>query len=160
MEAGQLFGLQPGHTSTIRRIEGGMLSYHADADMHTNPFELGMDRLVNLNMEADFIGKEALKIINREGVSRKQVGLIIETRPLVGPNTSFWLVRIGDEVVGKVTSAVYSPRLERNIAMAMVSVEHTAIGTKVEAETEFGTVRASVVGMPFYDPNKAVAKAN
>ena len=42
MEAGKPFNLQPGHTSSIRRIEGGMLSYHADADINTNPFELGL----------------------------------------------------------------------------------------------------------------------
>ena len=46
MDAGGEFGLQPGHTSAIRRIEGGMLSYHADMDSKTNPYELGLDRLV------------------------------------------------------------------------------------------------------------------
>jgi glycine cleavage system aminomethyltransferase T len=67
MAAGMEFGLKPGHTSSIRRIEGGMLSYHADADIHTNPFELGLDRLVNLDMEADFIGKAALRRIKEDG---------------------------------------------------------------------------------------------
>ena len=61
MVAGKEFGLKPGHTSSIRRIEGGMLSYHADADINTNPYELGLDRLVNLNIEANFVGKDALK---------------------------------------------------------------------------------------------------
>ena len=63
MEAGKIHGLQPGHTSSIRRIEGGMLSYHADADINTNPFELGFDRLINLDNDNNFIGKEALKKI-------------------------------------------------------------------------------------------------
>jgi glycine cleavage system aminomethyltransferase T len=80
MAAGAPFGLKPGHTSSIRRIEGGMLSYHADADNKTNPFELGLDRLVNLDMEADFIGKAALRRIKAQGVTRKQIGLIIEGR--------------------------------------------------------------------------------
>ena len=53
--------LQPGHTSSIRRIEGGMLSYHADADINTNPFELGLDRLINLDSEVNFIGKRCFK---------------------------------------------------------------------------------------------------
>ena len=70
MEAGKEYGLQPGHTSSIRRIEGGMLSYHADADINTNPFELGLDRLVNLENEVNFIGKEALKKIKQEGIKR------------------------------------------------------------------------------------------
>ena len=50
-------------TSSIRRIEGGMLSYHADADINTNPFELGLDRLVYLDSKIDFIGKDSLKKI-------------------------------------------------------------------------------------------------
>ena len=60
MKAGKAFNLQPGHTSSIRRIEGAMLSYHADADIHTNPFELGLDRLIELENDNHFIGKEAV----------------------------------------------------------------------------------------------------
>ena len=58
MDAGKNFGIKPGHTSSIRRIEGGMLSYHADADIYTNPFELGLDRLVNLDSDINYIGKD------------------------------------------------------------------------------------------------------
>ena len=61
--AGKEFGLKPGHTSSIRRIEGGMLSYHADADINTNPYEVGLGRLVNLDTDINFIGKDALNII-------------------------------------------------------------------------------------------------
>ena len=79
MSVGAPFGLKPGHTSSIRRIEGAMLSYHADADIHTNPFELGLDRLVNLDMDADFIGKAALKKIREQGISRnrRECGLLL-----------------------------------------------------------------------------------
>ncbi len=159
MAAGAPFGLRPGHTSSIRRIEGGMLSYHADADITTNPYELGLDRLVNLDMEAEFIGKEALQRIHHEGVSRKQVGLVIDGDPLGGPNTSFWPVQNGGATIGKVTSAVYSPRLEKNIALAMISVDATKLGTNVEVMTDFGTCRATVVERPFFDPKKSLAVA-
>ncbi|MFV1530808.1 MULTISPECIES: glycine cleavage T C-terminal barrel domain-containing protein [unclassified Phaeobacter] len=159
MAAGLEFGLKPGHTSSIRRIEGGMLSYHADADMGTNPFELGFDRLVNLDMEADFIGKAALRRIRDEGVSRKQIGLIIDGEPLAGPNTTFWDINSGGEAIGKVTSAVYSPRLEQNIALAMVSAEHANIGAQVEVVTKSGPVRATICERPFYDPKKQIAAA-
>ncbi|MCG6559254.1 glycine cleavage system protein T [Ruegeria sp. 1NDH52C] len=159
MAAGLPFGLKPGHTSSIRRIEGGMLSYHADADIHTNPFELGFDRLVNLDMEAEFIGKAALRRIKTEGVARQQVGLIIDCDPFSGPNTTFWAINKGGETIGKVTSAVYSPRLERNIALAMVAVEHATLGTEVEVVTKSGPARATVVERPFYDPKKQIAAA-
>jgi aminomethyltransferase len=159
MAAGMKFGLKPGHTSFIRRIEGGMLSYHADADMSTNPYELGFDRLVNLDMEAEFIGKAALRRIKDEGVSRKQIGLIIDGDPLTGPNTTFWEINSGGEAIGKVTSAVYSPRLEQNIALAMVSVEHANIGAQVEVVTKSGPIRATICECPFYDPKKQIAAA-
>jgi aminomethyltransferase len=157
MAVGMPKGLKPGHTSTIRRIEGGMLSYHADADITTNPFELGFDRLVNLDMEADFIGKFALQRIRDNGVARKQVGLIIDGEPMAGPNTAFWVVSHNDEIVGKVTSAVYSPRLKTNIALAMVSVDAADLGTELEVRTHTGETRATVVEKPFFDPRKQIA---
>ncbi|MBY4893325.1 glycine cleavage system protein T [Rhodobacteraceae bacterium N5(2021)] len=159
MAAGMQHGLKPGHTSSIRRIEGGMLSYHADADIHTNPYELGLDRLVNLEMDAEFIGKAALHRIKEEGPTRKQVGLIIDCDPLNGPNTTFWKVNQGGESIGKVTSAVYSPRLEKNIALAMVAVDVAVLGAEVEVVTTSGPSKAIVVERPFYDPKKRIAAA-
>jgi len=117
MEIGEPMGLVPGHTSTIRRIEGGMLSYQADMDYTVNPFELGLGRLVDLEMDANFIGKEALKKIKSEGVKRHQVGIEISCTPLKHPNTSYWPIMVGSEEVGYITSAVYSPRLDKNIAL-------------------------------------------
>ena len=159
MAAGEPFGLKPGHTSSIRRIEGGMLSYHADMDLLTNPYELGMDRLVSLDVDHDFIGKAALKKINDEGVKRKQIGIVIDGPKLTGPNTTFWPLMIDDNIVGKVTSAVYSPRLEKNIALAMVDIDASEIGTALTVETRQGNRMAQVVEKPFYDPKKKITKS-
>lgn len=157
MAAGQPFGLQPGHTSAIRRIEGGMLSYHADMDCNTNPFELGLDRLVDLEMEADFIGKAALQEILRQGIRRKQVGIVIDGEALTGANNEFWPIYVGDEKVGHVSSAIHSPRLKSNIALAMMSIEHCAMDTEAEIVTPFGRRSVRVVERPFYDPKKSIA---
>ena len=159
MEAGKEHGLQPGHTSSIRRIEGGMLSYHADADINTNPFELGFDRLVNLDTDNNFIGKEALKKIKDNGITRKQVGIEIDCKPLSGPNTTFWELKKDNINIGKVTSAVYSPRLKKNIALAMVSVEQSEIGNEFEVTTNEGLFNCVVVEKPFYDPKKRRASS-
>ena len=159
MATGMEFGLKPGHTSSIRRIEGAMLSYHADADIKTNPYELGLDRLVDLEMQADFIGKAALTRIKAAGVQRTQVGIIIASDPIKGPNTRFWPINHAGETIGKVTSAVYSPRLERNVALAMVAIAHAAIGTELEVVLPSGPVTATVVERPFYDPKKSLAAA-
>ncbi len=159
MAVGEPLGLKPGHTSSIRRIEGGMLSYHADADINTNPFELRFDRLVDLDMTADFIGKSALQRIHKEGVARMQVGLVVESAPFKGPNTTFWPVKFQGRDVGKVTSAVYSPRLKQNIALAMVSSDVAATGNEVDVDASFGNTRATIVDYPFYDPKKKVASS-
>ncbi len=157
MDAGKEYGLQPGHTSSIRRIEGGMLSYHADADIDTNPFELGLDRLVSLDSDIEFIGKAALKKIKAEGIKRKQVGLEINCEPLSGPNTTFWSIKKNNNKIGKVTSAVYSPRLKKNIALAMINIENSKIGTILEVNTNKGKFKAVVVEKPFFDPKKKIA---
>ena len=157
MEAGKEYDLQPGHTSSIRRIEGGMLSYHADADINTNPFELGLDRLVNLDSEINFIGKEALKKIKQEGIKRKQVGLELDCKPLKGPNTTFWSIYNSNEVIGKVTSAIYSPRLKKNIALAMISIKYSDIGGKFKVKTNDDEFNCTIVEKPFYDPKKKIA---
>ena len=157
MSAGVQYGLKPGHTSTIRRVEGAMLSYHADADINTNPFELGLERLINLNTENNFIGKKALVDIQEKGVQRIQVGLILNCERLKGANTSFWPVTKGNTHIGKVTSAVYSPRLDQNIALAIVSIEYSEIGTELTVEINSKFVDAKVVEKPFYDPKKSIA---
>ena len=159
MLIGEPLGLKPGHTSSIRRIEGAMLSYHADADISTNPFELGLDRLVNIDSSQEFIGKKALVKIRTEGVDKTQVGLVIECDPLGGPNTKFWPVKKGEQKVGKVTSAVYSPRLKKNIALAMLSVKSIDNSIKFQVETSHGSFPAHIVELPFYDPNKSITKS-
>ena len=159
MLAGKDYGLQPGHTSSIRRIEGGMLSYHADADINTNPFELGLDRLVNLDNDINFIGKNALQKIKQNGIKRIQVGLEINCKPLSSPNTTFWPIKKDNTNIGKITSAIYSPRLKKNIALAMVSIEQSKIGNKFQVTTNEGTFDSVVVEKPFYDPKKKIASS-
>ena len=159
MESGQHKGLKPGHTSTIRRIEGAMLSYHADMDINTNPFELGLDRFIDIDKDFDFVGKEALIEIKGKGVSRQQVGLEIKADPMPGPNTRFWEIKIKDNTVGKVTSAVYSPRLKKNIALAMLEKRYSKIGTEVQVTSGTDILPAEVVEKPFFDPAKTVTKS-
>ena len=156
MKAGKKFNLKPGHTSSIRRIEGGMLSYHADADINTNPFELGMDRLVDLSNDNEFIGKSALIKIKEKGITRKQVGIIIDCDPLKNPNTIFWPIIKDGQNIGKVTSAVYSPRLKKNIALGIVSIENCEVGNCVDIKMLDTTNKATIVEKPFYDPKKQI----
>lgn len=160
MSVGAPIGLKPGHTSSIRRIEAGMLSYHADMTLANNPYELNMDRLVNLDMEADFIGKAALTQIKEKGVKQRLVGLEIEGDPFIGSNDFFWPVMKDGKQVGTVTSAIYSPRLEKNIALAMLSVGHAETGTALTVDKLNEMRSCTVVPIPFYDPKKSLASAS
>ena len=160
MAVGGPLGLKPGHTSSIRRIEAGMLSYHADMTLANNPYEMGMGRLVDLDMEADFISKAALTLIKERGVSQQLVGLEIDGAPFVGSNDFFWPVLEEGVKVGTFTSAIYSPRLQKNIALAMISIDHTASGRVLQVDKLSETCACTVVPIPFYDPKKSLATAS
>ena len=157
MKVGGPMGLYPGHTSSIRRIEAAMLSYHADMTLDNNPYELGMDRLVDLEMKTDFISKNALMHIKAEGVSQLQVGLEFEGNPLVGSNDELWPITIDGAIIGKVTSAIYSPRLKKNIALALVAFCCSGIGTNAVIEMPSGHQKCTIVPKPFYDPKKLIS---
>lgn len=146
MQAGRPFGLAPAGPSDIRRIEAGILNYGIDMTLDTNPYEVGLERLVQLDKPADFVGREALRRIAAEGVARRLAGVEIGGERLE-LNMTRWPVRGG----GHVTSAVYSPRLKKNIGYAMLPVERARNGATLEVETPGGLRPALVVPMPFVD---------
>jgi len=158
MAAGLPYDIRPTGPSDIRRIEGGIFNWGADMDYRTNPFELGLDRLVDLDMKADFTGKVALRRIKAEGVKRHIAGVDIAGEPL-GFNETKWTVHADGTEVGRVTSAIYSPRLEKNIGYAWVPVELSRKGIQLTIETPEGTRQATVVPMPFVDPGKQIPKS-
>jgi glycine cleavage system aminomethyltransferase T len=109
-------------------------------------------------MDGEFMGKEALRRIKEEGVQRKIVGVEIAGERLE-MNSTRWPVRSGDREVGTVTSAIYSPRLEKNIGFARVPMELSELGSTVSVETPDGERNAAVVEMPFVDPGKQIPKS-
>lgn len=157
MAAGAPYNIAPTGPSDIRRIEAGILNYGIDMTLDTNPFEVGLGWLVDLDQEADFVGKDALHRIKARGVSRNLVGIEIAGEAL-DLNMTPWPVRHDGRVVGKVTSAVYSPRLERNIGYAIVPVELSNLETELNVKTPAGDELATVVPKPFVDPKKEVPK--
>ncbi len=157
MEAGKPHGIAPGGPSEIRTIEGGILSYGCDITREDNPFVIGLERLVDLEQETDFIGKQALKRIMAEGVKRRLVGVELDGEPLSFSLEDPWPVYEGDTVVGRMTRATYSPRLKKNIGFANVPTEKADLGTKLIVETPVGKVQATVVPKPFFAPKKTIS---
>ena len=121
----------------------------------------GDDLYEKIMTESDinFIGKDALKKIRNDGIKRKQVGIELDCEPLLGPNTTFWTIMNKSEKVGKVTSAVYSPRLKKNIALAMVDIKYTDLGTKLQTKIDDKIVNCTIVEKPFFDPKKKIASS-
>ncbi|HTE03027.1 MAG TPA: glycine cleavage T C-terminal barrel domain-containing protein [bacterium] len=158
MEAGAPHNIRPTGPSDIRRIEAGLLNYGVDMMLGNNPFEVGLGRLVDLDKEGEFIGRDALRRVQAEGVKRRLVGIEIQTSPL-DLNETIWPVRSKETTIGAVTSAVYSPRLKRNIGYAMVPVAHAEMGTELLVQTPLGQSKARVVGMPFIDPKKEIPRS-
>jgi glycine cleavage system aminomethyltransferase T len=164
LEAGKPHDLTVIGPCHIRRIEGGILALGADMWYDTNPYEVGMgyDWMVDLEQGADFIGKEALARIKREGPTRKLVGVEIGGERLGAYNDGSMIdlfpVNKEGGRIGEVTSACFSPRLEKNIGFAMVPLEHAELGTQLEVERPEGTTSAVVVEKPFIDPKKETPK--
>jgi glycine cleavage system aminomethyltransferase T len=167
LEAGKPHDLRVIGPCHIKRIEAGILALGPGCDMwyDTNPYEveMGYEWMVDLDQEADFVGKEALRRIKAEGVRRKLVGVEIGGESVGSYNDGamidvFPVYSNGDHV-GRVTSACYSPRLEKNIGFAMLPIELTEFGTELTVETpQSGRVDAVVVRKPFIDPEKETPK--
>jgi aminomethyltransferase len=154
MQAGKRYQIAPSGPSDIRRIEAGILNYGIDMTLDSNPYEVGLERLVNLDKAAEFIGRDALRKISQQRISRKLIGLEI-----AGAKMEMNMTRYPVKSGGFVTSCVYSPRLKKNIGYAMVPAEYSAPGTRLKVQAPGGTRSALVVPMPFIDPKKAIAKS-
>ncbi len=150
MEAGQAYDIAPIAPSTIRSVEGGLLSYQSDITVEDNPYTIGMDRFVDLDQSDDFIGREALRKIKAAGPERRLVGIEIEGRSLVGLNEHFWDITDDGQKIGHVTRCVHSPRLERNIGWANVPAAYAAIGTKLVVTAPHADLPAAVCEAPWF----------
>ncbi|HAB56525.1 MAG: glycine cleavage system protein T [Acidimicrobiaceae bacterium] len=147
MSAGEPYGISPGSPNRIRRIEGGVLDYASDITPDENPLELGLDRLVAWDTE--FLGKAALEKVRDEGVRRRLIGLFLDGPALQKNNEHRWPVTGAGTKVGSVTNAVHSPRLDRNIAFAMIDVPFDANDTALTVETVEGARSAERTTLPF-----------
>ena len=156
MRAGEEFSIRPIAPCEARRLEAGIFNYGSDITIEDTPFHvMGLERLVE-EQPQDFIGKEALERIRREGVDRKLVGIELEMEELEAELDWFWPVyRDGDEV-GRVTDAVWSPGLGKNIGYVWVPIELAEPGVELDVETPGGGVKGRTASIPFVDPSKQV----
>ena len=117
--AGQEFNIKPGCPNLIERIEGGLFSYGNEMTSANNPLEIGLEKYCSFDDTIDYIGKDKLKKIAKEGVKRKLRGIIFGENPC--PTCSLpWPVKVEEVEVGAITSAIFSPRLRANVGLSMI----------------------------------------
>ncbi len=157
MAAGEEFGIRPTGPSDIRRIEGAIFNWGADMTYENDPLEMGLERLVDWDLSDDAsISMRALRTIKERGVRRQINGVELDGDPFPELNNLKWPILDWGEEIGRVTSAIYSPRLERNIGFAWLPVERSMLGERLTVETEWGPRSGTVVEMPFVDPSKQI----
>jgi glycine cleavage system aminomethyltransferase T len=154
MRAGAPYDIRPTGPVDIRRIEGGIFNWGADMTYENNPYEMGLERLVDLDV--DCIARDALRELSGRGVTRRIVGAEMDGERFPTLNNVKWPASHDGARVGKMTSACHSPRLEKNIGYVWLPTELAREGTRLEIETEWGARGATVVPMPFIDPQKTI----
>ncbi len=148
LAAGEPAGLLPvglGARNTLR-LEAKLLLYGNDIDETTPLLEAGLGWVVKLD-KGDFVGREALTAQKRDGTRRKLVGFAMQTRDIARDH---YPVQIGGKEVGHVTSGSPSITLKKNIGLAYLPVEHSAIGSKIDVLVRGRACEAEVVPTPFY----------
>ena len=148
-QAGQDLNISAGSPNIILRLEGGILSYLADIDRTNNPYEVGLDRMVDLDQEDDFIGKEALREISLKGPAKKLMGAEIQGDPIKVFNEEHWPVSIDGKTVGSMNALVYSPRLDKNICYTILNIEHAKSGQEIIISSPEKELMATTVDLPW-----------
>jgi glycine cleavage system aminomethyltransferase T len=159
MDAGKPHNIRPTGPSDIRRIEAGILNWGADMTLENNVYEVGLEYLVDEAKPSPYIGRDALARVRAAGVQQKLVGVEIDG-PRIEMNAVPWPVSKQGNIIGRITSAAWSPRLKKNLGYAMVPVRESALGNAFDVTVPAaGDRRASVVARPFVDPTKTIPKS-
>ncbi len=146
---GQDLKVSAGTPNQILRLEAGILSYLGDMDRSNNLYEVGLDWIVDLEQSNDFIGKTAMQKIKSDGVKKKLMGGEISGKEMKFFNEEHWPVLIDNHQVGHLTTAAYSPRLDKNICYIMMDIDHAIIGNTVSIKSSKEQLEATLVEWPW-----------
>jgi aminomethyltransferase len=149
LEAGKEFGVVAcglGSRNTLR-LEGRLPLYGHEISDSINVWEAGLDRFCKME-KTEFIGRPALQQAKAAGLKRTLVGIEMVERGIA--RDGYKVLDDGGREIGYVTSGSYAPFLKKNIALAYVPLECSAIGSSVKVEIRGQGVKAQVVPSPFY----------
>ena len=148
-EAGKDLNISPGGPNIILRLEGGILSYGGDFDRSNNPFEVGLEWMIDLNQEDDFIGKEALSEIKFKGPTKKLMGAEIKGDPINYSNQEHLPVSFDGKNIGTMNTMTYSPRLDKNISYVFLDIKYAKVGQEIIISLPDEDLEARVVDIPW-----------
>ena len=151
-EAGKKFNISPGCPNLIDRIEGGLMSYGNDFTKENNPLECNLEKYCKDDVSHDFIGKQALTKIHKEGVKQKIRGIIFDGDPCSGIGHPLKVLSKDNKLIGQITSGIFSPRIKKNIGLSMILKDYWEIGKNVFVENLDGSKRnGTITTLPFPD---------
>jgi 4-methylaminobutanoate oxidase (formaldehyde-forming) len=149
-EAGEAHGIVAGGYRAIDslRLEKGYRVWGADITPEDSPFAAGLGFAVKLD-KAAFLGREALVARTEPEHVLRCLTLADDRSVALGSEP----VRVGDRLVGRVTSGGYGYTVERSIAYAYLPTIDAEIGTRVAVEIFGEWVEGEVAAEPLYDPD-------
>ncbi len=144
VDAGADLNLRPGCPNLIDRIETGLLSFGNDMTLRNNPIEAGLDRFFTIGKSADYLGRDALERIVKNGPDRRMTRLIVSGEPIPNPRETYSITLDSVTNAGCVTSITYSPRLKCNVGLGYVPPEAAVTGNTIDIETPAGRVTGQI----------------
>ena len=128
------------------RIEAGQPRYGHELDETIDPFTAGLGWAVDF--EHDFLGRAALEELRGRPPARKRVGLVLQTAGAAAPQPATPVTSANGAPAGAVTSGVYSPSLDKTIAMAYIDTDFAQPGQQLLVAGD-PPRPAQVVPLPF-----------
>ena len=152
IEAGKEFDIKPFgiEAQRVLRLQKGHIIISQDTDSMSYPNEVGLSWAVSMK-KPFFVGKKSIEILSKKSDVRKLVGF-----KYTGKNAlkeSHFIFNTKDDLIGRITSVAYSPKLDYVIGLAYVTSDYSKVGSKVKVRCDKGIYdNVEVVSIPFYDP--------
>ena len=147
-KVGKEFDVKPGCPNLIERIESGLLSYGNDFDNNDNPFECGFEKYVNLDTDINFLGKDKLKKIQKDGIKRKLMGVQIDINK-INLTKSLNIKDENGNFIGDLRSACYSPHFKKSLGIAMINEPYCKASATGLLEIDGNSIAVKVCDLPF-----------
>ena len=149
---GQKFNISPGCPNLIDRIEAGLMSYGNDFTKENNPLECNLEKYCKQEDDHDFIGKEALRKIQSDGIVQRMRGILFDGDPCKPTGVPLPVYSRDNAKIGQIASGIYSPRFKKNIGLSMILKDYWEIGNEVFVNTFNGKNRKGIItSLPFPD---------